>query len=139
MDQKYFYLILMATFLTVPFAFAGENLSVNACEKNKDCRLIVYACNQAVTFNKIHAAKQKEKLCKSEDCSLRDCAAFRHFNHSVECLENQCIVKSIAKDNLDPGGKKWVARFVHAKRRNFAKNEEKKTPVGIGTIGKPAQ
>lgn len=139
MVRRYFCLILTTVFLSALTAFAEEKLPVNTCQKDKDCALLIYNCNQALVFAKSDAVKEKEKLCKSEDCSLRDCAAFRQFNHSVQCIENHCVVKSIAKNDLDPGGKKWIKRFVHTKRRNFAKNEEKKTPVGIGTIGKPAQ
>ncbi len=136
---KCVYLMLIITFLTAPLAFAEEKVPVNACKKDKDCVLVIYNCNQAMTFNKIHVSEQRNKFCKSEDCSLRDCAPFRHFDHSAKCLENQCVVKSIAKDDLDPGGKKWIKRFVHTKRHNFAKNRNEKPPVSFGAVGKPAQ
>ncbi len=139
MIQKYFYLVFTMTLLMAAAAFAEQKPPVNRCQKDKDCVLVVYDCNQAITFNKSYVAKEKEKLCKSEDCSLRDCAPFRHFDHSAKCLENQCVVKSIAKDDLDPGGKKWIKRFVHTKRPNFAKNKDEKIPVSLGAVGKPAQ
>ncbi len=139
MFQKYFYFTFMMIMLTASVAFAEQNPSVNACQKDSDCILVVYDCNQAAVFNKTHLLDEKKKLCKTEDCSLRDCGSLRHVDHLPQCLMGQCSVKSTPKDDLDPGGKKWIKRFVYTNRPNFAKNKDEKKPVSLGIASKPAK
>ncbi len=139
MIKKCFYLAFSIMVLSASAASGQQNPSIGPCQKNSDCAYVIYACNQAAAFNKTQLAEQKKKLCESEDCSLRDCQAFRHFNHFPQCLNGECHVKSIAKDDLDPGGKKWIKRFVYTNRPNFAKKKNEKTPVSLGIVSKPAK
>ncbi len=83
-----------------------------ACQKDSDCVAIPYNCNQASAVNVNYVAQAKDKLCKSSDCSMTDCEEFHHFVHTPTCMEGSCAVSYKAIDYLDPGGKKWLKRFM---------------------------